>query len=218
MRTSPMKNLLLTSDLIGKIKLVEFPNVYKMSNVFLYNDEDIKFCDFLNNNNIIVITSNYEVHLWCLFDYQLKNKFDLKNLLDLKITKKPEFNNNINNNKKKENNNNENEQGKKIYDNTNDHFTFLRDDENIKDIYFIEGNKILLEIRANIKENLSFLCLEVSNDNLITHRKLNKLSNIIMEDNFYLNLDNEREEISILDLQQENNKLNLISKIKLSDI
>ena len=47
-----MKNFLLTCDLIGKIKLVEFPNVYKMPNVFLYNDEEIKFCDFLNNQNI----------------------------------------------------------------------------------------------------------------------------------------------------------------------
>jgi len=197
-----MKNFLLTCDLIGKIKLVEFPNVYKMPNVFLYNDEEIKFCDFLNNQNIIVITSNYEVHLWSLFDFQLKNKFDLKNILELKVTKKPEL-------PKKKDKDNDNE--KKVYDNSQDHFSFLRDDENFKDINFIQGNKILFEIRPNISKNSeSFLCLEVSNDDIISQRKLNKLNNIKMEDNFYLNLDNEREEILILNLQQENNKLDLI--------
>jgi len=148
-------------------------------------------------------------------DYQLKNKFDLKDILELKVTKKPEF---INTKKKENMKDNENEKEKKIYDNTNDHFTFLRDDENFKDIYFIQGKNILFEIRPNIKENISFLCLEVSNEDIITQRKLNKLSNINMKDDFYLNLDNEREEILILDLQQENNKLNLISKIKLSEI
>ena len=174
-----MKNFLLTCDLIGKIKLVEFPNVYKMPNVFLYNDEDIKFCDFLNAQNIIIITSNYEVHLWSLFDFQLKNKFDLKNLLDLKVTKKPELSKKKD--KGKDNENNEKNE-KKDFDNSQNHLTFLRDDENFKDIYLIEGNKILFEIRSNIDisnsqqlNSQSFLCLEVSNDDNISLRKLNKL-------------------------------------------
>ena len=53
---------------------------------------------------------------------------------------------------------------------------------------------------------------------VLLNTKTNKLNNIKMEDNFYLNLDNEREEILILNLQQENNKLDLISKLNISDI
>lgn len=225
MKISPMKNYLLTADLIGKIKLVEFPNVYKMANVFLYNDEDIKFCDFLNSQNIIVLTSNYEVHLWSLFDFQIKNKFDLKEILDLKVTKKSEL--------QLKGKNKENHGEKKDYDNTQEHERFLRDDENFKDILFLEGNKILFELRSDIDLNKSakisinsksFICLEISNDDQITHKNLNKLSQIKMEDNFYFyindngNNSNSVKEVVILELINDQNLLKIIERIEMKDI
>lgn len=207
MRVSPLRNRIATADTLGKIKLVEFPNIYNMITVFLYNNEDIKFCDFLNNQNLIVINSKYEMHVWNLNEFKLKNKFDLKNILNIKIEIKQtealvddaENTDNI----KKENDFNQ--------ENTN----FLKEDEYIKNVFYLNGGFLILQIRENTGNKVNFVFLEINqNDDIIyAEEKQKNINNITIKNDSHIYVSNDSKEIIFFNFIDEN-KLEEISKIK----
>ena len=209
MRVSPNGKLIATADTLGKIKLVEFPNIFNMLTVFLYNNEDIKFCDFVNNQNLIVINSKYEIHLWNLNDFKLKSKFDLKNLFDLK--------NYFNENYEKIQNSTINEDDRKdteLQENNN----FCREDDVIKNVFYVKGKNIILQINKNInkinftEKKSNFVVLEIlENDDLIL-KNSDFLNEITMKDSTYLYIYEEKNIFSILEMNEEKNSLNSLSK------
>jgi len=139
MKVSPSRKMIATADTLGKIKIVEFPNIYNMLTVLLYNTEDIKFCDFINNQNLIVINSRYEIHIWNLNDFQLKSKYDLKTLLEIKIEKRQES----------QGLNEEDDGNKK--DNEYQDNNFCNEDEIISDIFYVNGNRIIIQTKDTVR-------------------------------------------------------------------
>lgn len=173
MRVSPSGRMIATADTLGKIKIVEFPNIFNMLTVLLYNVEDIKFCDFINNQNLIVINSNYEIHIWNLNNFQLKSKFDLKSILDIKINKKlesqdikAEEDGNKKDNENPENNN------------------FCNDDEVISNVFYVRGNRFIIQTREGIiylkeedlnKRFVTFSLSDLDEISLINNPNLDKM-------------------------------------------
>jgi hypothetical protein len=50
----------------------------KMSN-FEFKYSDIKFCDFLNNKELLILNSKNELHVWSLETFEIIAKFNLGN-------------------------------------------------------------------------------------------------------------------------------------------
>lgn len=210
MRVSPTGKMIATADTLGKIKIVEFPNIYNMLTVLLYNNDDIKFCDFLNNNNLIVINSNYEIHLWNLGDFQLKSKFDLKTLLDINAQKRQEnhdLNHEVEN--KKENENQDN--------------IFCNEDQYIKNVYYVKGNKIILQINEDVKfleeEHFSnrFITFSISDTDEISLKSNQALNKLKTDENTFLFLSEDTEKILFLG-HKDKKDLNILSELKYSQL
>ena len=216
MRVSPLGKMIATADTLGKIKLVEFPNIYNMLTVFLYNNEDIKFCDFLNNQNLIVINSNYEIHLWDLNDFKLKNKFDLKTILNIKIQEREETL--LVENKEENDGNKKNVEAQ---ENSN----FCREDEIIKNVFFVKGKNIVLQIRENVRklkddQKINFVVFEISNSDEISYKESKLLNEVSIDENTHILISDLSNDITILNLKEENNQslLNTIANIKIDEL
>ena len=71
LKLSKDKQLLLSSDTFGKIKIYQFPNMFNVLSVLLYMNESVKYVDFIGNssNAVIVYTKNNEIDIWSMFDF-----------------------------------------------------------------------------------------------------------------------------------------------------
>ena len=69
-------NLLLSCDFFGKLKIYKFPNIFNVLSVIIYHDDDVKFVSFGNENDkcLIVLTKNFNVDIWSLYDFQMQKK------------------------------------------------------------------------------------------------------------------------------------------------
>ncbi len=210
MRVSPTGKMIATADTLGKIKIVEFPNIYNMLTVLLYNNEDIKFCDFINNQNLIVINSSYEIHIWNLNDFQLKSKFDLKTLLYIKIENRQELQGI-----------NEEEDGNKKDNENQDNNNFCNEDEVIGNIFYINGNRIIIQTRETVrylKEEDSkkrFIIFSLSDSDEISFMSSQIFDKLQTDDSTFLFSANDSKEILILKVNNDNTDkptLNILSK------
>lgn len=208
MRVSPSGKIIATADSLGKIKIVEFPNIYNMLTVLLYNNEDIKFCDFINNQNLIVINSNYEIHIWSLNDFQLKSNFDLKTILDIKIEKRQETQNL-----------NEEDGNKK--DNETENNNFCNEDEFISNVFYVNGNRIIIQTREGVKyfkeedSKKRFINFSLSDSDEISLMSNQIFDEIQTDDSTYLFISDISKEILFLKNSNENTEkpvLNIVSK------
>jgi len=219
MKVSPSGKIIATADTLGKIKIVEFPNIYNMLTVLLYNNEDIKFCDFINNQNLLVINSSYEFHLWDINDFQLKSKFDLKSILEIsKEESKLDETQNLEN---KEIFNEENKREDENLENAN----FCHEDEVIKNIFFIEGTKIILQIGENVKSlkeafKSKYILLEITESDEITFIDRGVFNDIPSHENSYLFISEKTKQLFFLKYEENNNKknLNIVSKLNFEDL
>lgn len=219
MKVSLSGKMIATADTLGKIKIVEFPNIYNMLTVLLYNNEDIKFCDFVNNQNLLVINSSYELHLWNINDFQLKSKFDMKSLLDIsKEESKTDQSQALEN---KETLNEENKREDENLESAN----FCHEDDVIKNIFFIEGTKIILQIGENVnslKEAFisKYILFEISDLDQITFIDSLVLKDIPSEENSYLFISNNTKQLFFLKYEEINNEknLNIVSKLNIQDL
>lgn len=77
---SPNNRCLVSCDTWGKIKVLDFPNVFNLQSVIMYKNNDIKFCDFLNDKQLLVLNSNNTIHIWSLDNFvqiaQLENQLN----------------------------------------------------------------------------------------------------------------------------------------------
>lgn len=64
---------LITSDSIGKIKVTNFPNVYELESVIIY--ENYYYIDEVNNDQLLVINKDYTFNLWCLSSFKMTCTF-----------------------------------------------------------------------------------------------------------------------------------------------
>ena len=214
MKVSPSGKMIATADTLGKIKIVDFPNIYNMLTVLLYNNEDIKFCDFLNNQILIVINSNYEIHIWNLNDFKLKSKFDLKTILDMKIEKIQETQDitTVVDENKKENDNQES--------------NFCNEDENIKNVFYVNGNKFIIQIKESVKfikeedANKRFITFCLSDSDEVSSVEDQVLNNIQSDENTFLFISEVSEKILFFKLNEENkeNVLNIISELNFNQL
>lgn len=211
MRVSPLGKMIATADTLGKIKIVEFPNIYNMLTVLLYNNEDIKFCDFLNNNNLIVVNSHYEIHIWNLNDFKLKSKFDLKTVLDIKIEKSEEMQNIIS---EEDGNKRDNE----IQENNN----FCNEDAIISNVFFVNGNRFIFQTREGVKYvkeedlNRRFITFSLSDSDEISLIKIPILDKMQSDDNSFLFISDNSKEILFFKHSDENKEkpeLNIVSNL-----
>jgi len=78
MRLTPNRKFLLSADTFGKIKINNFPNIFKMETVLFYKDDDIIYCDLLNDNLLVVVNSENEVFVWDLATYSVMIRYKMK--------------------------------------------------------------------------------------------------------------------------------------------
>ncbi len=209
MTVSPLGKMVATADTLGKIKIVEFPNIYNMLTVLLYNNDDIKFCDFLSNQNLLVINSLYEIHIWNLNDFQLKSKFDLKKVLDIKIEKKQESQEILT----------EDDGNKKDNENL-ESYNICNEDGIISNFYSLNGNRFIIQTQEGVKylnqeySNKRFLTFSLSDSDEISLINSPIFDKLLLDDNTFLFISEDSKEILFLKHSDENKEkpvLNIIS-------
>jgi hypothetical protein len=83
MKISPSKNLIASADILGKIKICEFPNVFNFLSVLFYENEDVKFMDFFSKSDseLVVLDSKHVLHIWSLESFKILCKIGLDAVL-----------------------------------------------------------------------------------------------------------------------------------------
>jgi len=204
--------MIATADTLGKIKIVEFPNIYNMLTVLLYDNEDIKFCDFVNNQNLIVINSRYELHLWNMIDFKLKSKFDLRIIMEIKDEMRNESQGLIE----------QEDAGIKVKNENEENTNFCKEDENVKNIFYIEGNKIILQLTDSAKplnnSKQKYFVLKITESDEIKLIDENSLKNFPSDKNTFIYLSENTKEMFLLNLNNNKESLQITSKIHFDDL
>jgi hypothetical protein len=83
MKISPSKNLIASADILGKIKICEFPNVFNFQSVLFYENEDVKFVDFFSKSDkeLVVLDSKHVLHFWSLESFKIICMIPLEEVL-----------------------------------------------------------------------------------------------------------------------------------------
>lgn len=83
MKISPSKNLIASADILGKIKICEFPNVFNFLSVLFYENEDVKFMDFFSKSDkeLVVLNSKHYLHFWSMENFKISFKIGLDEVL-----------------------------------------------------------------------------------------------------------------------------------------
>ncbi len=65
--------------MLGKVKIMEFPNVFNMLSVLFYKNDDVKYLNHFpaNNKEIVVLNANYELHFWSMETFKLNHIYKL---------------------------------------------------------------------------------------------------------------------------------------------
>lgn len=63
------KKYLITSDSIGKIKITNFPNIFELESVIIY--ENYYYIDEVNDEQLFVINKDYSFNLWNLNTFKM---------------------------------------------------------------------------------------------------------------------------------------------------
>ena len=77
---------ILSSDTLGKIKIADFPNVFNIQSVILY--ENYLYVNFLSEKFIFVLDTNLQGHVWETKTYTIRYRYDfsgLDEIVDLQI-------------------------------------------------------------------------------------------------------------------------------------
>jgi len=83
MKISPSKNLIASADILGKIKICEFPNVFNVQSVLFYENEDVILMDFFSKSNreLVVLDSKNALHFWSVESFKTICKIPLEEVL-----------------------------------------------------------------------------------------------------------------------------------------
>lgn len=98
LKISLNKNILLSSDNFGKIKIYNFPNIFNVLSVILYHEDEIIYTNFAGEKDkcLFVINKAGNIDFWSIYDFINQKKINLDFLDKEKIFEVKALNKNEN--------------------------------------------------------------------------------------------------------------------------